>query len=458
MIDKVRKSIIKYELVKKRDKIVVGISGGADSICLAHILWTLRDEFEIEIYGVHINHGIRQETAKRDEEYVREFCGKYQIPFFCFERDIPKIVRKEKLSEEEAGRKIRYECFEQVLKKTQANKIAVAHHQNDQAETLLLHLCRGSGIWGLAGIRPRRDKIIRPLLFVTRAEIEQYLSENKISYEEDETNRDIFYARNRVRCEILPELEKINARTVEHMAKTCETMQETVDFLQRIVKAEYEKLVEKRENQRSISVLELGQAESFLQKEVIKSMIEELANEKKDISSVHILDVLSLTKKEVGKRINLPYELEAIREYEKIVIQKKKRVEIFQREVEYYLKEGEQHPKELGFEIFVEKTAYFGQEISKKTYTKYFDYAKIKSDVVFRHRRAGDYLVINAKGEKKSLKRLLIDEKIPRQDRDKIWLLADGSHILWIVGGRISEYYKVAGTTKNILVVQVIPE
>ncbi len=458
MIDKVRKNIIKYELIKKKDKIVVGISGGADSICLAHILWTLKDEFDIEIYGVHINHGIRRETAKRDEEYVREFCKKYQIPFFCFGRDIPRIAREEKLSEEEAGRKIRYECFNQVLKKVQANKIAVAHHQNDQAETLLLHLSRGSGIWGLAGIRPKRDEIIRPLLFITRAEIEQYLLKNNIPYEEDETNKDITYARNRVRYEILPELEKVNKRTVEHMARTCETMQEAVDFLQKIVKMESKRLVEKGENQQSISVLELERAEPFLQKELIRSMIEGVASEKKDISSVHILDVLSLARKEVGKKINLPYGLEAIREYEKIMIRKKKKVESFSQEMQYCLKEGTPSQKELGFEILVEKRAYFGEEISKKTYTKYFDYAKIKSNVVLRHRQAGDYLVINAKGEKKSLKRLFIDEKVPRQDRDKIWLLADGNHILWMIGGRISEYYKVSDTTKHILVVQVIPQ
>lgn len=458
MIEKIRKNIIKYELIKKRDKVVVGISGGADSICLAHILWTLRDEFEIELYGVHINHGIRKETAKRDEEYAKEFCTKYKIPFFCFEADIPEIARKEKLSEEEAGRKIRYECFERVLKEVQADKIAVAHHQNDQAETLLLHLSRGSGIWGLAGIRAKRDKIIRPLLAVTREEIEQYLSEHKICYEEDETNKEIIYARNRVRAEILPELEKINKRAVPHMAKTCERMQEAVDFLQKIVKTESERLVEKTEDSRSIFVVDLEQAEPFLQKELIKSMIEEMAGAKKDISSVHILDVLSLTKKEVQKRMNLPYNLEAIRKYEKIVIQERKREQALRQEEEYCLKEGRQFLTEPGFEIFIEKRVYLGEEISKKTYTKYFDYDRIKSNVVLRHRRAGDYLIMNAKGEKKSLKRLFIDEKIPRQDRDKIWLLADGNHILWIVGGRISEHYKVSEATKYILVVQVISE
>ena len=457
LIDKVKKNIVKYELLQKGDKIVVGISGGADSICLVHILLALKDEFEIEIYGVHINHGIRKETARRDEEYVRAFCEKYRIPFFCFERDIPKIAKQEKLSEEEAGRKIRYECFREVLEKLGANKIAVAHHQNDQAETLVLHLCRGSGIQGLVGIRPKRDNIIRPLLFVTRGEIEQYLLENEIFYQEDETNQDIIYARNKVRHEILPKLEMINPRTVEHMARTCEMMQETVDFLQKIVQSEVERLVEKEENRRSIFIQSLGEVDLFLQKQLIKNMIEEMAKAKKDISAAHIMSVLSLMEKEVGKKINLPYHLEAIREYEKIIIQKKRNEKRSQTEVEYLLKEGEQSFPEFGFQILTEERRYFGEEISKKTYTKYFDYAKIKSSVVLRHRRAGDYLIMNAKGEKKSLKRLFIDEKIPRQDRDNILLLADGSHIIWIVGKRISEYYKVTDTTKNILVVQAVP-
>lgn len=457
LIDKVKKNIIKYELLQKGDKIVVGISGGADSICLVHILLALKDELEIEIYGVHINHGIRKETAKRDEEYVREFCEKYRIPFFCFERDIPKIAREEKLSEEEAGRKIRYECFREVLEKVGGNKIAVAHHQNDQAETLLLHLCRGSGIQGLAGIRPKRDNIIRPLLFVTRGEIEQYLAENQIFYQEDETNQDIIYARNKVRHEILPKLEMINPRTVEHMARACEMMQETVDFLQKVVQSEFNRLVEKEEDRRSVLIEVLREADLFLQKQFIKNMIEEVAKAKKDISSTHIMSVLSLMEKEVGKKMKLPYQLEAIREYEKIVIQKKRNEKVFQKEVEYILKEGEQSFPEFGFQILTEKREYFGEEISKKTYTKYFDYAKIKSNVVLRHRKAGDYLIMNTKGEKKSLKRLFIDEKIPRQDRDNILLLADGSHIIWIVGERISEYYKVTDTTRDILVIQAIP-
>ncbi|MGN0467022.1 MAG: tRNA lysidine(34) synthetase TilS [Lachnospiraceae bacterium] len=457
LVEKVKKNIIQYHLLQKGDKVVIGISGGADSICLAHILLALKDEFKIKIYGVHINHCIREGTAKRDEEYVKEFCEKYKIPFFCFERDIPKIAREEKLSEEEAGRKIRYNCFREVLETIGANKIAVAHHQNDQAETLILHLCRGSGIKGLSAIRPMRDNIIRPLLFVTRREIEQYLEKNGISYQEDETNEDIVYARNKVRHEILPKLEEINPKTVEHIARTCEMIQETTDFLQKIVQSEFERLVEKETDKRRIKIGTLREAEPFLQKELVKKMIEEIAMAKKDISSIHISSVISLVEKEVGKKINLPYELEAIREYEDIVIRKKEEKKIEKKKEEYLLKEGRKRLPEFGFEILAEKRTYFGEEISKKTYTKYFDYDKIKPNVVFRHRRAGDYLIMNAKGEKKSLKRLFIDEKIPRQERDNILLLADGSHIIWIVGSRISEYYKVTDATRDILVIQAIP-
>ncbi len=456
LIDKVRENIIKYQLFEPGDKIVVGISGGADSICLAHLLWTLKEEFEIELFGVHINHGIRQNTAKRDEQYVRSFCEKYQIPFVCFEAEIPKIAREEKLSEEEAGRKIRYECFEQVLKEEKANKIAVAHHKNDQAETLLLHLCRGSALEGLAGMRPKRGEIIRPLLFVTREEIERYLSENEILYQEDETNQETIYSRNKIRHEILPQMEKINKKTVEHIARTCELVQETTDFLREITKNEFEKLVERADGKRAILVSSLAPLHPFLQKQFIKMMIEELANAKKDITSAHILSVLSLKEKEVGKKRNLPYRLEAVREYEKIVVQKKKKEKEKKKEIVYELKEGEQTFTELGIQIFAEKKPYFGEEISKKTYTKYFDYDRIKSHIVLRHRKAGDYLIMNTKGEKKSLKRFFIDEKIPREERENILLLADGSHIIWIVGSRISEYYKVSDTTRKILVVKAI--
>ncbi len=366
-IHKVRENIIKYNLLEKKDKVVVGISGGADSICLLHVLWSLKDEFDIALYGVHINHKIRQETAKRDELHAKAFCEQYHIPFFCFERDIPQITKKEKMSEEEAGRKIRYECFHEVLEQVNANKIAVAHHKNDQAETFLLHLCRGSGLEGLSGMYPKREKIIRPLLFVTREEIEQYLYEHNIAYKEDETNKETIYARNKIRHEILPNFESVNQKTGDHIAKTCEIMQETAQFLQKITKSEFEKVVEREEEKRSIVVSALSSAEPFLQKQFIKNMIEEMAGAKKDIASSHILSVLSLKGKEVGKKINLPYNLEAVREYEKIVVRKKKSgkektEKALQKEkakVEYVLKEGEQVVSEFGFQILVKKKHYF---------------------------------------------------------------------------------------------------
>lgn len=506
---RVKHYALKHNLIQKGDGIVVGISGGADSMCLIHVLLSLREQWKLKLYGVHINHGIRAQRANQDEAYVRQFCEQYDIPFYCFKKDIPHISKEQKMSEEEAGRVVRYACFQQVKKETGAHKIAVAHHENDQAETFLLHLCRGSGIQGLTGIRPQRESIIRPLLFVTRKEIEQYLTQKNIAYVQDETNEQTIYARNKMRHKVLPQLEQINERATAHIASACEEMQETVDFLEKIIKQTEQKIVKKQENEKkrqcSVVVTDLEQQDVFLQKQIIKRMIEYSANAKKDLTKKHVEIVLELTKKEVGKEVHLPYDVIAIKQYDCIVIQKRSKNDSLKQKEKrkskddklkqkekrkseeeknksqqeekrkvrqetatvskkeerqsnvYVKKEGTYLFSEAGFRIEVEKRNYFGEEISKKTYTKYFDYDRISSDALFRHRKAGDYVVINEKGEKKLVKRLMIDEKIPRQDRDNILLLADGSHIIWIVGNRMSEYYKVTEETRRVLIVRAIP-
>ena len=206
-IDTLSHFIKDNNLIEKGDRIVLGVSGGADSICLLHILNELKKALEIRLFVVHINHGIRGEEASRDENYVREFCKKLNVEFFSFHYNIPKVADMLKISEEEAGRKARYESFENVSKDISKIekidiskiKIAVAHNKNDTAETMLHNLTRGSGISGLKGILAKNGRIIRPLLSFTRDEIEEYLDKNKIKYMTDSTNLENEYTRNILR-------------------------------------------------------------------------------------------------------------------------------------------------------------------------------------------------------------------------------------------------------------------
>ena len=198
-MEKVRAYIEKQHMILAEDHIIAGISGGADSVCLFFVLLDLRDRMGISFTAVHVNHGLRGEAANRDEEFVRELCGQYGIPLEVFRVDLESISKKRKQSLEECGRNIRREAFEQIRERCGGTKIALAHHQNDNAETLLWNLARGTGLTGLGGIRPVNGRYIRPLLCLDRNEIEDLLRQRGQGYCTDDTNGDTEYTRNKLR-------------------------------------------------------------------------------------------------------------------------------------------------------------------------------------------------------------------------------------------------------------------
>ena len=209
MKEKVKEIIKKYNLINSGDKIVLGVSGGPDSIAMLDILRQLKSEMEFEIYVVHINHSIRGEDADEDEEYVKNYCEKYNIKCFSKKIDVPTIAKTKKIGTEEAGRKVRYEYFEEILKETKSNKIAIAHNKNDKVETIIMHLLRGSGISGLRGIEPiREEKFIKPLIECDRQEIENYCKENNLQPRIDKTNFENEYTRNKIRNIVIPYIKK----------------------------------------------------------------------------------------------------------------------------------------------------------------------------------------------------------------------------------------------------------
>ena len=221
LVKNVYETIMASGMICQGDSVVVGVSGGADSVCLLSVLKNLQMSMALQLTAVHIHHGLRGEAADRDRDFVTALCEDMQIPCVCFQADIRAMAREQHLSEEEAGRKFRYDCFEEVRQERQASKIAVAHHRDDLAETVLLNLFRGSGLKGLSGIPMMRGCIVRPLLDVGRADIEAYLGRQGMSYRNDATNFETEYTRNRIRLNILPYVtEHINQAAVSHIAET----------------------------------------------------------------------------------------------------------------------------------------------------------------------------------------------------------------------------------------------
>lgn len=483
MIQKVFHYVEQNNMLTQQDVVAAGISGGADSVCLLFLLNKLREKISFRLLVVHVNHGIRKE-ADLDEAYVKKLCDKWQIPFFGVKEDVAALARKQGISEEEAGRNLRYNSFNEILKREAPAewesgnvKIAVAHNQNDRAETMLFNLVRGTGIQGLCSIQPVRDIIIRPLLCLTRAEIEQILHKENISYCIDCTNAEDTYTRNKIRNKIFPYIiDNISPAVIEKMNHAADLLTEARDYIQDETSNAWKRINARKpgDNQIIVSVQALLREAPFLQGQLILRAIEAVYPGKKDITSAHVQTIKDLCHKTGSKQINLPYGILIKKEYDNLsfilvcenvsvnwgardgkVISKAdtESIEVNQIPGKYTIYDTWGDCFQLEFKVFSYKK---DEEIPQNKYTKWFDYDKIDKSLFIRKRRSGDYLTINNQLSHKNLKEYLIGEKIPKDIRDDLWILAEENHVLWVIGHRISTKYKISENTKRILQVQLI--
>ena len=455
----------KLHMVQPGEKVLVGLSGGADSVCLFLVLLALREPLGFSVEAVHVNHCLR-ENATKDEHFVRTLCKEKGVVLHTYSVDVRARAEKEGLSTEEAGRDARYECFSDAMMQSGASKVAVAHHKNDQAETILFQLGRGSGVRGLAGIRPVREQVIRPLLCLGREQMEQYLAECGQSYVTDETNASMQYSRNRVRHEVLPVLEEVCPGAVEHIASAGERMLEVSDYLQGQISSALHSCVDLSGHKTGCVRLfcdVFSKLHRYLQKEVIRECIFMLGESKKDISQVHVEAVLGLVDLQVGKKVDLPYEIEVQKSYNVLIFNKKKEEKPDGESTEKFCKKLSDELTETGTEVQLPDgkkmvlrtfTYHPGDEIPTKTYTKWLDYDKIEGPIEIRTPRDEDFFYFNHKN-KKYVKDYMVNEKIPMTERGKAILVASGSHMLYFVGIRISSGALVDETTRKILEITV---
>ena len=308
MIKKVLETIKKYNLIENGDKIVLGVSGGPDSITMLDILRQLREELEFEIVVAHINHMIREEAIE-DEKYVQEYCKKNNIECYIKRIDVEKIANTKKIGTEEAGRKVRYEFFEEILQKTGSNKIAIAHNKNDKIETIIMHILRGSGISGLKGIEPKRDnKYIRPLIECERSEIEQYCEENKLEPRIDKTNFENEYTRNKIRNIVIPYIKKeFNPNIIETMNRLSELITEEDNYLEKETQKIYNKiLLEKNDKQIILKLKEFNEQETVIKNRIIILATKNLFGSSEGIEKIHIQDLIKLCNNNIGNKYLTP--------------------------------------------------------------------------------------------------------------------------------------------------------
>ena len=307
MKNKVIETIKKYGLIQAKDKIVLGVSGGPDSITMLDILRQIREEFDFEIVVAHINHMIRKE-AIQDEEYVKKYCEKNSIEFFVKRIDVMSVANNRKIGTEEAGRFVRYEFFDEILKQTESNKIAIAHNKNDKVETIIMHLLRGSGLSGLKGIEPIRENVIRPLIECERKEIEKYCDENRLEPRIDKTNFENDYTRNKIRNIVIPYIEKeLNPNIIETIDRLSEVVKKEDRYLEKVALDVYDKILIKQELGQIILELKgFNEQDEVIKSRIILYTVKKLFGSSQGIEKIHINDIIKLCNNNIGNKYLTP--------------------------------------------------------------------------------------------------------------------------------------------------------
>ena len=509
LYEKVRQYVIDNELITGGDTVILGLSGGADSVALFRILNKLKEEIDFKLKAIHVHHGIRQKSADKDEKFVRKLCEEYKTDLEVFHKDIPLICKITKESEEECGRRIRYEIFENASEKYDNAKIAVAHHMNDQAETVIFRMIRGSGVKGLSGMDVKRDNVIRPLLCARKDEIVEFLTGLSQKFRSDETNEDTNYSRNYIRKKILPKFEKLRENSIDHIILLSKEASEVNDFMEKKARellsnaakdANKNYLIKDSYIRYRCDVIMA--AEPVLARCAIRVMIEDAGVSLKDVSRSHIGQIYDMLNKEGSSEIHLPRGVKVIAENGIVYLNVKRSNKALHEimagaeKTDKTLGEGEsteaKNPSseqagsadetlgsrlvkdegEPGYSVEVNENGEYLlpgnirvktrlladfdlESIPMEDHTKWLDYDKISQPLYLRPRKIGDYIIINTRGDEGNLKNYMINEKIPKSERDMIPILASGSKVYWVVGHRISEDVKVTNETQRVLELKI---
>lgn len=466
LIVKIKKTVEKYNMIQPGDRIIVGVSGGADSICLLDILNLLRHEFSLTLIIAHINHGIRNREAEIEARFVRIKAFYKKLPFEQLSVSVPTIAREKNLSIEQTGRNVRNHFFKDLLQKYQAQKIALGHHADDQVETILMRIIRGSGLRGLTGIPPVRNCFIRPLIECSRQEVEAYCRRRKIAYCVDSSNRKPMYLRNKIRNQLIPLLARqYNPSICNHLLKLQTIIQDEFDFLEEVTEECYWKAIKKELTYAIIlDSKEMSKWPVALQRRVIRKGLRFLKNYLEDIQFVHIESIRQLCLDDNGEKyLDLPGGIRIRKSYRSIVFgyasHIKKPENLEKREIwEYSLPvcQEKKYPQ-LGIKMVSEKHDYVRSKyeyyLNNPDKDKIFvDYDKLKLPLKLRNRRPGDrFKPLNSKYFKK-IKAYFIDLKIPLYEREKVILVVDCyDRIVWIVGFQIDDRFKITRQTEKIL-------
>ena len=412
------------------------LSGGVDSVVLLHLLL----QCGVRVEAAHVEHGIRGESSRRDCRFVQELCGKWGVPLHVIHLDVPAQAAKEGRGIEETARAMRYDFLWKTREARHLETLATAHHLNDQAETVLMHLIRGASPVGLSGMRERDGALIRPLLPFSRAQIEQYAQENHLPHVEDETNADIAYTRNYIRHELIPCMEKLNPRAVEAVGRAAELARRQSDFVRQ------EALRVLRSRMYGAALADVSDLHPGLRSEVIAQYLR--AQGTPEFSAADIVRIESLLAGGVGRRVSLGKEL-----FERDTNGVRRVIMEPAGSGRWALHSGE---NETPLGRFTLRTGKVPKNLNLGKYAQVFDADKIRAPLFVRTRRDGDRLALLGGGKRK-LSDILIDKKVPRALRDSVPLIVMGEEILWAVGAAPGKTCAVVPESVQALVIEYQP-
>ncbi len=460
LIEQVETTISKHDLLADGDQLVVGVSGGPDSLALLHILHRLEAKYDLQLHIAHVNHQLRGQDAEQDAEFVADIADRWGWPITIKVVDTQAYKKEEALSLEDAARQLRYDFFFDLQQELGFDKIAVAHQADDQVETILMKFIRGAGLKGLGAMSPQKNKIIRPLLAVTKEEIKSYCSHHDLQPRFDHTNAQPVQLRNKIRLELIPLLkEKYNENLVATLTRNAKVWRAENDFLKKSAQRERKQLTVEESEQ--LLVLDKSKYEGLhtaLQRRIIRESIRYLTGDYQDIYYQHIKDVrqLALTGK-TGSQVDLPHSIIAKLNYNQLIIMKEsQRVE--QDYFKIKAKLGKTRMPQVGLVVNSEvvSSSYPWQEELHKEEKAFLDFAKVGTEFYIRQREAGDrFYPLGLSGSKK-VKDFLIDEKVPRWKRNQIpiFVTPDGE-IFWVGTLRIDDRFKVTNSTEQILAIEI---
>lgn len=451
MEDRILKSIENYKLIENGDTIIVGASGGPDSQFMIYMLNSLKSQIDFEIILAHLNHLHRKE-ARNDENLVRKTAEELNLKFFTRARSMDDYAKKLKLSSEDAGRRLRYEFFNDLAKEYKNPKIAVAHNKDDQAETVLMRIIRGTGLDGLKAMDYKSGNIIRPILDIKKSEIIAYLDFKKIPYAIDHTNFENDYTRNKIRLDIIPKLEEINPRVVDQIYSLSELAKDDLEVLDGVIGDKFAELSDIKKDKIIFDKAKFDKANPAILRRIIRKGIETLNGEIKDISRENIDEFLTIRDLGTGKKI-IKDRLRLRKSYDSYILEIKKTKDKFEEEI--YLEDVDL----INFDgLYIKTSIINSKKYEKSKNIGYFDYDKLTFPLKVRTRKNGDRFTPLGHRSEKKLKDFFMDQKVDREKRDEIPLIISNDKIIWLTGLRISDDFKVTESTKKILKIEVCDE